>query len=40
MSPLNRRELNTDQDLTPGFCMLRIRTIDGELLAREMIMNQ
>lgn len=33
-------ELNTNFDLTPGFYMIRVRSIDGESLAREMILKQ
>jgi hypothetical protein len=33
-------ELNANLDLTPGYYMLRIRTKNGELLTREMILKQ
>lgn len=33
-------ELNTSNDLIPGFYMLRIRNVNGEYLGREMILKQ
>ena len=33
-------ELNTSEDLIPGYYMLRIRNVKGEYIGREMILKQ
>jgi hypothetical protein len=37
---MHHYELNSNLELIPGFYMIRIRTDNGELLAREMILKQ